>query len=257
MILVMRARGSTRRSCAAAYVATVIGSAPRNRRRMLGPAPDRGQRRRARETGFSRQTLQHGARREPFEARSRRIGALGRPGRPRARSIVQARRHFPGERRSGTLFASARRRGRPRRRAAAHGRKRTGHANQVLGCPWQHRFAGAGAPPRSGETRAASRCAAAGPASSSTPARGSGGWATRCSAEGPVDATILLSHLHWDHIQGLPFFVPAYVPSTQARDRRRGSGGGSLGGVLAWQMTAPVFPVRLDELGARMSGSAR
>jgi phosphoribosyl 1,2-cyclic phosphodiesterase len=25
----------------------------------------------------------------------------------------------------------------------------------------------------------------------------------------------LLSHFHWDHIQRLPFFVPAYVPSTK------------------------------------------
>jgi len=66
---------------------------------------------------------------------------------------------------------------------------------------------------------------------------------------GPVDATILLSHLHWDHIQGLPFFVPAYLPST--RLQIVGSGGASsLAAVLAGQMTAPVFPVRLDELGA-------
>src|SRR5580692_961172 len=33
--------------------------------------------------------------------------------------------------------------------------------------------------------------------------------------QGPVDATLLLSHLHWDHIQGLPFFVLAYLPSTR------------------------------------------
>ena len=66
---------------------------------------------------------------------------------------------------------------------------------------------------------------------------------------GPVDATILLSHLHWDHIQGLPFFVPAYLPST--RLQIVGSGGASsLAAVLAGQMTAPVFPVRLDELGS-------
>ena len=71
-------------------------------------------------------------------------------------------------------------------------------------------------------------------------------------AEGrPVEATILLSHLHWDHIQGLPFFVPAYVPSTRLQivgsGRRRDV---ARGDVLAGQMTAPVFPVRLDELGA-------
>ncbi len=69
-------------------------------------------------------------------------------------------------------------------------------------------------------------------------------------AEGPVDTTILLSHLHWDHIQGLPFFVPAYMPSTRLEISGTAGGVSSLGAVLASQMTAPVFPVRLDELGA-------
>src|SRR5688572_4920103 len=32
---------------------------------------------------------------------------------------------------------------------------------------------------------------------------------------GPVEATLLLSHHHWDHIQGLPFFVPLYLPTTR------------------------------------------
>ena len=68
--------------------------------------------------------------------------------------------------------------------------------------------------------------------------------------QGPVEATLLLSHLHWDHIQGLPFFVPAYVPSTRLEIVGSAGGVSSLGAVLAGQMTAPVFPVRLDELGA-------
>jgi phosphoribosyl 1,2-cyclic phosphodiesterase len=68
----------------------------------------------------------------------------------------------------------------------------------------------------------------------------------------PVDATVLLSHLHWDHIQGLPFFVPAYVPSTKLQIVGTGNGAMALKDVLACQMTAPVFPVRLDELGAQI-----
>jgi phosphoribosyl 1,2-cyclic phosphodiesterase len=68
--------------------------------------------------------------------------------------------------------------------------------------------------------------------------------------QGPLDATVLLSHLHWDHIQGLPFFVPAYLPTTRLEIVGSAGGVTSLGAVLAGQMTAPVFPVRLDELGA-------
>lgn len=33
--------------------------------------------------------------------------------------------------------------------------------------------------------------------------------------EMPLDATVLMSHQHWDHIQGLPFFLPAYIPGNQ------------------------------------------
>ena len=72
-------------------------------------------------------------------------------------------------------------------------------------------------------------------------------------ASGPVDATILLSHLHWDHIQGLPFFVPAYLPSTKLGIVGSGGGASALRAVLDAQMKAPVFPVRLDELGAELS----
>jgi phosphoribosyl 1,2-cyclic phosphodiesterase len=70
--------------------------------------------------------------------------------------------------------------------------------------------------------------------------------------EGAVEATILLSHLHWDHIQGLPFFVPAYVPSSRLQVVGTAHGVMALREALAHQMTAPVFPVRLDELGAQI-----
>lgn len=70
--------------------------------------------------------------------------------------------------------------------------------------------------------------------------------------EGAVEATVLLSHLHWDHIQGIPFFVPAYVPSSRLQVVGGTNGVMSLRDALAHQMTAPVFPVRLDELGAKM-----
>jgi phosphoribosyl 1,2-cyclic phosphodiesterase len=73
-------------------------------------------------------------------------------------------------------------------------------------------------------------------------------------AEGKaLDATLLLSHLHWDHIQGIPFFVPAYIPTTKLSIVSGHNGVMSLGEVLSQQMAAPVFPVRLDELGAQFA----
>jgi phosphoribosyl 1,2-cyclic phosphodiesterase len=71
-------------------------------------------------------------------------------------------------------------------------------------------------------------------------------------AEGSLEATMLLSHQHWDHIQGIPFFVPAYIPTSKLRIFGGVNGVMSLRETLEHQMTAPVFPVRLDELGAQI-----
>jgi len=69
----------------------------------------------------------------------------------------------------------------------------------------------------------------------------------------PVEATILLSHFHWDHIQGLPFFVPAYLPSTKLTIVGGTNGLMTVKETLEHQMTEPVFPVRLDELRAKLT----
>jgi phosphoribosyl 1,2-cyclic phosphodiesterase len=66
--------------------------------------------------------------------------------------------------------------------------------------------------------------------------------------EGPVQATLLLSHLHWDHIQGLPFFLPLYLPSTSLAVVGARTAEWSLEEALCHQMRAPVFPVRFGEL---------
>ena len=69
----------------------------------------------------------------------------------------------------------------------------------------------------------------------------------------PIDGHILVSHTHWDHIQGLPFFAPLF----QHRCRWRISGpsglGGSLSEVLAGQMEYTYFPVALDQLAASVT----
>jgi len=74
----------------------------------------------------------------------------------------------------------------------------------------------------------------------------------RMMATGSLEATMLLSHQHWDHIQGIPFFVPAYVPAAKIKVLGGMNGVMSLRETLSNQMTAPVFPVRLDELGAQI-----
>jgi phosphoribosyl 1,2-cyclic phosphodiesterase len=68
-----------------------------------------------------------------------------------------------------------------------------------------------------------------------------------------VELTLLLSHFHWDHIQGLPFFAPIYMPGTKLTVVGGTNGVMSLRETLAHQMTAPVFPVRLDELPAEIA----
>lgn len=77
--------------------------------------------------------------------------------------------------------------------------------------------------------------------------------AGRPAGSGERHLSLLLSHCHWDHIQGLPFFVPAYLPNTRLRILGGVSGGLSVREALERQMVAPHFPVRLDELGARIA----
>ncbi|HBQ14387.1 MAG: MBL fold metallo-hydrolase [Sandaracinaceae bacterium] len=70
----------------------------------------------------------------------------------------------------------------------------------------------------------------------------------RMLAEGRREATILLSHLHWDHIQGLPFFLPAWLGG----HRLTFAGMPGLRGALDAQMQPPCFPVRLSDMSAEL-----
>ena len=70
--------------------------------------------------------------------------------------------------------------------------------------------------------------------------------------EMPVKASILFSHVHWDHIQGMPFFQPAYISGNEFKLYDKGNWGIKLEQALEWQMQSPSFPVTLEEAGARM-----
>jgi CheY-like chemotaxis protein/phosphoribosyl 1,2-cyclic phosphodiesterase len=69
----------------------------------------------------------------------------------------------------------------------------------------------------------------------------------------PITATILLSHTHWDHIQGFPFFAPLFLPDSKLAVYAPQGSGHSLPNVLAGQMEFTYFPVELDQLPARLS----
>ncbi len=67
----------------------------------------------------------------------------------------------------------------------------------------------------------------------------------------PVDVTVLLSHVHWDHIQGLPFFGPIYSPATRLTIAG-GAPATPLRESLRRQMSAPNFPVDWNDLPAKI-----
>jgi len=65
----------------------------------------------------------------------------------------------------------------------------------------------------------------------------------------PDNINFLFSHPHWDHIQGFPFFTPAYVPGTNLRVFDAGSEH-KMANLLSGQMSSGYFPVDFKDLGA-------
>lgn len=77
--------------------------------------------------------------------------------------------------------------------------------------------------------------------------------AAAVSSSGPIQTEIFLTHTHWDHIMGFPFFTPIYIPGTQLTiygpityetD--------TLENVLSGQWTYRYFPVRHEELASNI-----
>jgi phosphoribosyl 1,2-cyclic phosphodiesterase len=70
---------------------------------------------------------------------------------------------------------------------------------------------------------------------------------------GAIEATMLFSHLHWDHVQGFPFFGPAWHPKSKLALYGPGSDGDvQLRSVLSKQMEPPNFPVPLAAMRAQL-----
>ena len=68
----------------------------------------------------------------------------------------------------------------------------------------------------------------------------------------PINLSLLVTHAHWDHIQGFPFFRPAYDPKNQIGIFGFDETGATFPQILAEPMKAPFFPIAMRELSAKV-----
>lgn len=69
------------------------------------------------------------------------------------------------------------------------------------------------------------------------------------------DINITFTHFHWDHIQGLPFFDPAYNPNQTINIAALGEGGQftDLREIFKNLMLEEYFPIQLENMGAKFN----
>jgi len=70
---------------------------------------------------------------------------------------------------------------------------------------------------------------------------------------GPAKHALFISHTHWDHIQGFPFFTPIYVPGTEIDIYGPAEAGSDLKDRFADMMKHDFFPVDLTEVAAKLN----
>lgn len=75
------------------------------------------------------------------------------------------------------------------------------------------------------------------------------------TGEAPVRAELFLTHFHWDHIQGMPFFAPLYDRRTVLRVHGARQNGLEVPQLFAAQMTPIHFPVPYEALAATLEYS--
>jgi diguanylate cyclase (GGDEF)-like protein len=68
----------------------------------------------------------------------------------------------------------------------------------------------------------------------------------------PVRLHLFIGHTHWDHIQGFPFFAPAFMPDAEVNIYAPLGFQRSLGEAMAGQMESAYFPVKLRDLRSRI-----
>ncbi|MBI5777027.1 MAG: diguanylate cyclase [Nitrospirae bacterium] len=72
------------------------------------------------------------------------------------------------------------------------------------------------------------------------------------SASRPFRINLFIGHTHWDHIQGFPFFTPAFLPDTELNVFAPAGLQRSVEDALAGQMQYSYFPVTLRDLRSRI-----
>lgn len=70
---------------------------------------------------------------------------------------------------------------------------------------------------------------------------------------GIKSAHLLLTHSHWDHINGFPFFAPGFRPGHEFHIMAGHLKDDAIREVLAGQMTQPTFPVPLEAMRANLN----
>lgn len=71
--------------------------------------------------------------------------------------------------------------------------------------------------------------------------------------EMPIRASMFFSHVHWDHIQGFPFFIPALAPGNHFDLYGGKNVTATLSETLSGQMNFPNFPLTLEQMAADMA----
>lgn len=72
-------------------------------------------------------------------------------------------------------------------------------------------------------------------------------------AAGPCHIHLFITHTHWDHIQGFPFFAPIYVPGFEVTVYGERGFGKNIEALLCGQMDRDYFPIQREDLSAKIN----